>query len=275
MLEKMNVALSKEYNIHNDFKLTGYAVIARLIVYLVSTSWVIFYPSFLLLIHMKEEKFFSYDIFFSGIFGVNVFTISLFIVISIISFGMWSGTFLLARRIYWKVKRNKSAIDLGCNNKPRVDLVSCMLLFIASIFFHGIVWYASITTGDWGKAGWVYILTFLFAIIFARLVTTSWQGVLINWKFSLVAIIVSALAPIFLSPTFSDITKVGLQQFNVGGGMPVVVKRISDNSVVESGALLLLAPRFIYIRSEDDGLDVFSRSNNIYLDIGRDAKSSN
>lgn len=275
MLEKMNVALNREYNIHNGFKLTGYAVIARLIVYLVSASWVIFYPSFLLLIHMKEEKFFSYDIFFSGIFGVNVFTASLFIIISIISFGMWLGIFLLAGRIYRKVKRSKSTVDCDGDNKPKIDWASCSLLFCTSIFFHGIVLYASYTTGDWGKGGWVYALTFLFAIIFARLVTTPWQGVLINWKLSLVGIIVSAIVPVFLSPTFSDITKVGLQQFNVGGGMPVVVKRISDNSVVESGALLLLAPRFVYIRSADGGLDVFARSNNVHIDIGRNVKNSN
>jgi len=70
MLHQVNSLLSKKINLSEGISVDGYSLIIRAGLYFVTASWIAFYPAHLLLIHMKVEKVFPYDVFVVGLFGI-------------------------------------------------------------------------------------------------------------------------------------------------------------------------------------------------------------
>lgn len=252
MLDKIDGILKKEVHLRDDIRPTGYTFVLRLMLMLIMASWVSFYPVYLLLIHMKVEKYFSYDIFSEGIFGIKSFIFMVAILICISALYLWGFIFIF--RSYFKIK-SKTMLFLG---------ILCVLV---SVLFHLLIFNFSLASGKVERLVWLSLLGLIFAGGIYSYLENPLKSFLTNWATPLLAIVLSATLPILTMKTTADIVNTGLENFKVGGGITVEIYKVDSGTLIKSGKLLLLTPNYVYLRESTTGYTSISRSNEVYVSI--------
>ena len=252
MLSHINSFLNKKIELSKDVDTNGYSLIIRGILYFITASWIAFYPAYLLIIHMKVEKFFSYDIFVSGLFGIKSFLFMVFILITISALYMWG--FIL-------VFRN------AVLSKSKVLWILGIVSVLVSLLFHFIAFSSGLSSGKPERIFWLSGLGFIFSVTLSCYMANPLKSILSNWIAPIFGIIASATLPIIFIETTSDIVKTGLENFKVGGSIKATVHKVDNGETIKSGNLLLLTPQYVYLRNGDSGYISISRNNDTYVSV--------
>lgn len=252
MLSRVNGFLSKKIELSEGVSTDGCSVIARGILYFITASWIAFYPAHLLLIHMKVEKFFSYDVFVGGLFGIKSFLFLVFILVTISALYMW-GFILIFRKAV--ISKSKEMWFLGA------------LFVLVSLFFHLVMLSSGLSTGKPERILWLSALGFIFAVAVSSYMANPLKNVVSNWVAPLFGIVASATLPIFFADVTSDIVKIGLENFRVGGSVQASIHKVENGDTIKAGKLLLLTPQYAYLREGDSGHISISRNNDTYVSV--------
>ncbi len=201
---------------------------------------------------MKVEKYFSYDIFSEGIFGIKSFIFMVAILISISALYLWGFIFVF-----------KS------NSKIKSKKIFCLgiLCVLVSALFHYLIFNFSVASGKLERLVWLSLLGFIFAGGIYSYLDNPLKSFLTNWVTPLLAIALSATLPILTMKTTADIVNTGLENFKVGGGVAVEIYKVDSGALIKGGKLLLLTPNYVYLRENTTGYTSISRSNEVYVSI--------
>ncbi|MFB2800075.1 hypothetical protein [Shewanella seohaensis] len=252
MINKISKVLEKKVELGKEIKVDGYTLIFRSILYFITASWIAFYPAYLLLIHMKVEKFFSYDVFTHGLFGVKSFLFLVFILISVSSLYMW-GFILCFRNAV--ISRSKSMWVLGV-----------VFVFI-SLLFHILIFSNGLASGKPERIIWLSVLGLVFSVAISSYMANPLKTFVSNWVAPIAGIVISATIPVIYINVTSDIVKTGLENFGVGGGLEASVHKVAEGSIIKSGVLLLLTPSYVYLREGDSGYISITRTGDTYVSV--------
>ena len=252
MISEINQLLNKKVLLSEGVETDGYSLFFRALIFLITASWISFYPAYLLLIHMHTEKFFSYDVFVSGLFGVKSFLLVVFILISISSIYCWSFILFFRKAV---LSRETHFYVLG------------IIFAVVSILFHYMMFWAGISSGNPERMLWLSALGLVFAVAISAYLSNPLENFVSNWAAPLLGILASASLPIMFPNTASDIVKTGLENFKVGGGVSAEIYEVDNDKLIKSGKLLLLTPGYIFIREKETGYISISRSNDTYVSV--------
>lgn len=230
-------------------------------------SWVIgpiFFtniPIIYFLVYMKENHFFSYDLFVNGIFGLNVFFIVTAFMMIFLSLGFVGALIPLAKVIinFFKLK---SASKDWTKELPKTD---SFLIFIFLLVANIILIYWLISSGTFVKFWKAYLYIFGLGLCICIYITCLLFGKGIIKLIGLSILIIFSLTSCFYSSSISaEIIKIGLDKFNVGGDVKVSIRKESDNTIITDGNLTLLSPNQIYIKTSE-GAKILERSGKIIV----------
>lgn len=252
MISKISRLLESKVELGKGVEVDGYTLLVRGFLYFITASWIAFYPAYLLLIHMKVEKFFSYDVFTTGLFGVQSFLFLVFILISISSLYMWG--FVLCFR---------SAVL----TRSRFMWVMGGVFVIVSILFHIMVFLNGFSSGKLERLVWLSALGLIFSLAVSSYMANPLRTFVSNWMAPIIGIVASATLPVFYVNITSDIVKTGLENFGVGGGVDVSVYKTSNETPMKSGELLLLTPSYVYLREGGSGYVSITRTGDTYVSV--------
>lgn len=180
---------------------------------------------------MAHHRFFSYDFFAEGVFGMKLFVLAMVIGLVITTFALFgSGILLYAKRkgsdIPWYVLAVAAFLNLLF-----LALVATRLFNPAGRDFALFVILVALYLA-------VYFGVFFFARIKAKVLL-------------IVSLFFVTFGVIAASPDSSaKLLGNGLRTFGVGGEMPIEV--FSDDGVV-TGKLILLTPKYVYFKEEPAG----------------------
>ena len=252
MFSKINDFLNKKIKLSDNVDTNGYALLIRAVLYFITASWIAFYPAYLLLIHMKVEGFFSYDVFVNGLFGIKSFLFLVFILISISAVYLWGFVVIFRSAI---LNKSKSMWILGG------------VFVLVSLMFHYMIFHGGLASGKPERIIWLSILGLVFAIAVSSYMSNPLKNIVSNWIAPVFGIVASATLPIANMQVASDIVKTGLENFNVGGSVKVSIHKVKNGDVIKSGMLLLLTPKYVYMRDGKSGYISISRANNTYVSV--------
>lgn len=250
LFQKVNSILEHPIRFGADTEVSLYALILRFILYFITASWVAFYPAYLLLIHMKVEKYFSYDVFTEGLFGVKSFLFLVFILITISAVYLWGFVIFFRRAV---LDKSKEFWFFG------------VIFFMVSLAFHIGMFFSGMASGNFGRVIWISVLGFIFAIAISAFMSNPLKNLVSNWAAPLFGIVASATLPILNMDIASDVVKTGLENFKVGGGVNVSLRRVGNGTEIISGQLLLLTPNYVYLREGSTGYISISRTIDNYV----------
>ena len=201
---------------------------------------------------MKVEGFFSYDVFVGGLFGVKSFLFLVFILIFISSLYMWGFVILFRNAV---VSRSKQMWILG------------FFSIFVSFLFHFLMLQSGFASEKPERVVWLSVLSLIFAIVIASYAANPLKKMISNWVAPLLGIIASATLPVFFSEVTSDIVKVGLENYKVGGSIQASIHKVDSGEKIKSGRLLLVTPQYVYLREGDSGYISISRNGNTYISV--------
>jgi hypothetical protein len=250
LFQQVNSFLERPIKFSADTEFSLYALILRFILYIITASWVAFYPAYLLLIHMKVEKYFSYDVFTEGLFGIKSFLFLVFILITICALYLWGFVIFFRRAV---LDKSKSFWLFGA------------IFVLVSFAFHYGMFTSGISSGRFERVVWMSALGFIFAVTVSAFMSNPLKNILSNWVAPLFGIIASATLPILNMDIASDVVKTGLENFKVGGGVSVSLRRVANGTEIISGKLLLLTPNYVYLREGKAGYTSISRTTDNYV----------
>lgn len=218
-------------------------------------------PIIYFLVYMKENHFFSYDFFVNGLFGLNVF----FIVTAffMIFFSLLFVGFLIP---LYKVIQNylyvkKELLDRQKSLYKKEPFVYFILLLILNITFIT----SLATSGNLLKFWEIYLyLTFLGIFICIYIISLLFLKGIFKLLGLLLLIAFSLCSCFYFQTISTEIIKVGLNKFNVGGDVKVSIRKEADNTILTDGNLTLLSPNQIYIKTEQ-GAKILERSGKIII----------
>ena len=207
-----------------------------------------FYSRVIFILFMGHEGFFSYDLYATGIFGLEVFffTTELFLIIFSLAA---SGTLILTLKY------------LLCPKFEGVDWAIALMFLIMNVF----TWYRlyPVVMQTPGNEMWMWAaLVILTLLICTHLFVMCCRPPKESLK-SLVVVLVGLIALTSISHAeMVSLLQLGLKQFGVGGEIPVTIK-LRDSGATEkmSGKLVLLSPDHAYVVFEHDtDLSIIPRS---------------
>lgn len=221
-------------------KTTPKNIALRTVVYLITLSWISFYPLYLLTIYMHVEGFFSYDIFVNGIFGVNAFFVFLFVMLVLAGLYCWGFIPALKATQYYAVNRWLKSLVL-------------IVFVLASGLIHYFLVIGGMEAKNYLVLFWVSGAGLLVSLSITSYLDKPFSKVINNWLGPMLFIAISATVPLLSKEAVSEAVKVGLRGFGVGGDINVSVKHIFTDKELISGKLLLLTPNYVYIKGEEGG----------------------
>jgi hypothetical protein len=83
----------------------------------------------------------------------------------------------------------------------------------------------------------------------------------------------TAFLPFVNRDVTADLFEIALRQFRVGGGIPVKVKKLDDQTLIVEGRLLLMTPKNLYITLPDNlrkTMTIIKNTDDIRVDIEND-----
>lgn len=237
-------------------------VAIRVFVSIGTGMWLAFYPIYLFLIYMLNERFFSYDFFSDGVFGLRAFLFVLLVLLLVAAFYLW-GFILLAKMAcieYSKPERKQY-------NTYRIFTY---IALAAPLLLHAIIYIVGVEANNEVRVYSFSLLGFIFVIAVTSLVGSNLLKKFINWIPSLIFILLSATIPVINSDITADLIRIGLIRFNVGGGVQAKVFSTNNPSeIIYEGKLLLLTPNNAYFREGRQSYRIFKQNENITVAVGK------
>jgi hypothetical protein len=185
----------------------------------------------LFVVYMAHYRFFSYDFFAEGVFGMKLFVLAMVFGLVITTFALFGSGILLY------AKNKGSDIPLYV----LVGAAALNLLFLALVITSII----NPVTRDFALfiiLVTVYLAFYFGVFFFARIKSKVLM---------IVTLFLVTFTMISVSPSSSaKLLGNGLRTFGVGGEIPIEV--FSDDGVV-TGKLILLTPEFVYFKEELTG----------------------
>ncbi|MEN9864524.1 MAG: hypothetical protein RL748_114 [Pseudomonadota bacterium] len=234
----------------------------RLLVSVLTGMWFAFFPIYLFVIYMLHEKFFSYDFFSDGVFGLKTFFFVLLIVLMALSFHLWGFLFLFKKACieYSKPQPNKY-------NKYWWWTYS---MLIVSCGFHLLLLFAGTRENQGIRLISFSLLGFLFISIACSFVGGNTFKKMTDWKPPIFLIFISATIPAFNTEITADLISTALLGFNVGGGVHAkVFSTEHPEKVIHEGKLLLLTPNNAYFRDGKQSYRIIKQNEIFTISIGK------
>lgn len=180
---------------------------------------------------MAHHRFFSYDFFAEGVFGMKLFVLATIIGLVITTFALFGSGILL----YAKKK--------GSN-------IPWHILAVAA--FLNLLFLALVATSLFNPAGRDFTLLIIFTTLYLAIYFGVFFFARIKAKILLIiSLFFVTFGVIAASPDSSaKLLGNGLRTFGVGGEIPIEV--FSDEEVI-TGKLILLTPKYIYFKEEPVG----------------------
>ncbi len=188
-----------------------------------------FYSKIIFVVFMGKEGFFSYDLFYSGGIGMEVFFATIELMMIIFS----ASLFGIAIPLFaWAYKKERSWQKICC-----WGLGNLLMLTLSSIGFY------ESKTVKFYEILIIFAIAFFIALHIATVVHRPAKKALR----SLMILIVMLVGFTFTQPEqMSHLLQVGLSVYGAGGDLPIVV---TDQSAgTKQGTLVFLSPENIFLR---------------------------
>jgi len=209
---------------------------------------------------MLHEKFFSYEFFSEGVFGLKTFLFVVLILMVVLAFYMWG--FILTAKL-GRIQHSKT----GQYGSYRWFTYG---LFGTSVLLHFVLYDIGWRTDNLSRLPVVSVFGFVLMFAMSSFVGANIISKLSNWIPSAVFILASATIPVLDQEMTADLVGLGLANFNVGGGVTARVVRLDEKgTVVYEGKLLLLTPRNAYFREGKRGYRVIQQSDSVSVSVGK------
>lgn len=240
-----------------DIKISKTKITLKLIITIITTIWIGFLPIYLFVIYMLQNKFFSYDFFVEGFFGMTVFVVVTAIALILASLVLY-GFLITAKLGLIDTKRKKT----NCFHRM---MTYFGILF--SITMHFFIFWLSYSRGKLELFYALIIISLLICSLFLPLVGHGLKhNILQNWLPSFLFIFSTAFLPFAFQDQASAMVSLGLKSFNIGGGNDVTIKRLGEDTSI-NGKLLLLSPNNVYLKNGKSRLLIVPISEHTNIEI--------
>lgn len=237
------------------------AIVFRVLVSLVTGMWIAFFPIYLFIIYMLHEKFFSYDFFSDGVFGLKTFLFVLLVLLLVTAFYLW-GFILLGK---------KACIEHSKPDPKNYNMYRWLtyLMLALSVFLHAFFFALGVETNHEARAYSFSFIGLAFSLAVASLIGANLLKKVINWAPSVIFVVLSATIPAINAEVTADLVRISLISFNVGGGVHAKVLSTDQRAdIVYEGKLLLLTPNNAYFREGKSSYRIIKQSENITVKVG-------
>jgi len=238
--------------------LSWHKVLLRVVLGFLFATWIGFLPIYFIIHYMLDLNFFSYDLFNDGLFGINAFVFVAGALSLLLSFALWGAV-----PLGWSSYKHKKAT--GNSNENRLQ--TWIFVFVG-IIFHVFLIIGSVRSDKFSIYMTFSVVGFLICICMCSFVGQSYKDKLLNWIPSCIFVFFTAMFPILSQETNTQIVKLGLNAFRIGGGVGVKALSADDLKVLGEGSLILQTPENLYIESKNNELVIVPYSQRTIVKIG-------
>lgn len=234
-------------------------IIARIFVMIITAAWISFMPLYLFVIYMHQNKFFSYDFFVDGVFGLNTFAVATAILLTSMSLYLYG--FILFAKL--------GIQDKKYNGKNRYRTITWIFLLV-SVLMHYFLLRISISENKPYLILWVIEISVIFCTFFYSLVGHGLKRNIQNWVSPILFICASIILPFTNQDATSEVVSMILRNFNMGGGQNIQIEERQNNNkelLDGAGKLILLTPKNAYIRNDEGKLLILPISDHTEVKI--------
>jgi len=235
----------------------------RVIVALISGLWFSFLPLYLVVLYMAERNFFSYEFLSEDAVGMKTLVISAAVFLLVVSIYLFG--FLIVAKHAISVGR-----ETGKYNSSRWLTWAC---FIISIIMHMLLFWGALSAAKPNLFFGASAFAFLVCAYISSFIGGSLRQKLSNWLPTALFIGLTAFLPFVNRDVTADLFEIALRQFRVGGGIPVKVKKLDDQTLIVEGRLLLMTPKNLYIALPDNlrkTMTIIKNTDDIRVDVEND-----
>lgn len=238
-----------------EIKLKPIQVAARIAVAIITAAWVGFLPFYLFLIYMHEARFFSYDFFVDGVFGLNTFVAASAILLTFISLYFYG--FLLFLKLGLKQEKHE-----GKNEFRFLAWTAVVVSWVV----HYLLLEITLSAGKPQLFFWLIGISLVFCMFFYSLVGHSLKHSLQNWISPILFVAATIFLPFLFRDATAEAVAMGLRSFNMGGGQIVqVYDQSKDSESAISGRLILLTPKNIYLTFPGKDIVIIPINNHTHV----------
>lgn len=242
-----------------EIELCPMQMVLRGIVALVTASWIGFLPFYLFVIYMRKNKFFSYDFFVDGIFGLNTFVAATTLILIITSLYFYG--FIIFAKLGIQQQKEKE------KNEYRW---LTWVFIIVSGFIHLYLLESLLNIGKPHLILWIMSISAIFCLFFYSFVGHGVKKNLQNWLSPVLFIAATIFLPFFFQDVTSEVIAIGLKNFNMGGEKNIKIKNtnllFTEKTDIE-GKLILLTPKNAYIKNIEKRLLIVPISEHTEVQI--------
>lgn len=222
-------------------------IIFTYISWVLSSLFFAFLPIILFVIFMNDESFFSYDFFTNGLFGMKIFFLFSLTIVVFSSLMLFCVFVLLIENFYKKTKINDEN-DTNSNKNQLNDKKTISWVLFINVFSHALF---IMVFSNLDKLGfYLYLASIGFFISFhiGMILYAKSQHKLVSLVILIPMVIVISIT---LGKHTSQIIKIGLKQYGVGGDVEIIIQpKFNDNNKIR-GKLVLLSPNRIFYKKDD------------------------
>lgn len=248
-------------------ELTGRHLAARIAVGILTSFWIVFLPTYLVVIYMGQNGMLSYDFIVDAAFANKIVVIVsglLFLGLSILCYG-WIPCYRTGLAHYRDTQK-----------VPGLLRVAFVCFFAVSALMHGLILNHALGIGSAASAAPPLVICLSLAIFIALHIGRDPKASVVDWVRPVGFFLVTLAAPICFPKPTSEFVAAGLSAFRVGGSIAARVKSKTDAEVVfAEGKLILLGPSTVYIRAPDEHLHIIPIDDNALIEIGRSKRRAN
>ncbi|XKF15856.1 hypothetical protein LL947_01425 [Halomonas sp. BLK-85] len=227
----------------DEISLKPIQIVVRGVVAFMTAAWIGFLPFYLFVIYMHQNKFFSYDFFVEGVFGLNTFVVAAAILLIFMSLYFYG--FVLFAKLGLQEQKEKE------ENSFRIIT---WVFILVSILMHGAFFDLSLRNNKPYLVLWFMSISAIFCMFFYSFVGHGFKKSLQNWLSPVLFVAASIFLPFLKQDITSEVVSMGLRSFNMGGGKSVQIKEttsVAPDKLDERGKLILLTPKNAYIKNSE------------------------
>ncbi len=246
-------------NRDDNVSLRPIQIAIRVLAALLTTGWISFLPYYLFVIYMHKNKFFSYDFFVDGVFGLNTFVAASALLLIFLSLYFYG--FILFAKLGIQQQKNEG--------KNGYRMVTWAFIF-TSILMHILFFQLSLAYDKPYLFIWIVGISAVFCAFFYSFVGHGLKQSLHNWLSPVIFIATSMLLPLVNQDTTSEMVSITLRSFNMGGYRNIKIfdkSHDKQETVEQTGQLILLSPKNAYIRDNDNKLVIMPISDHTEIEI--------
>jgi hypothetical protein len=250
--------------IESEVQLPWQKIVARIGFGLVLTYWLGFLPTYLTIHYMIERKFFSYDLFNDGAFGVSSFVLVAGVFVILLSVVLF-GFIPLAWASYLKKKKGEEY------NSARI---MAWVFIVVAVIFHFILFAGSLHNNKLTVYFAFSFLGLITCVFFCSFVGRKFKENVFNWAPSAFFILFTAALPLLSREMNSQVVSQALRAFRIGGMIDVVALSKMELKEIVSGKLILQTPQNLYVENANGELVTVPYSHDIVIKVSKFADSS-